>query len=511
MAGASPQGDAAGAALPPDTPASSDGPDRHVYIARLARLTILGATPAWRGAALALLLTGAAALLRWALSPIGPDIAPFATFYVSTMLAALLGGAAAGALGLVLAGFIAWLAFLPPAWTLALPGQTLANLALFAGTQAAVVALAVVLRNALHRAATAEAELQARLAELEALMDLVPAGIWFARGPEVRAVTRNRFAAEMLRVPAGTGPRDQAPGLVSLGHVALHEDGAPVPPDRMPLQRALDGEELRNHEYDAVFADGEAISMLFNARPIRDRAGRITAAVSAGLDVTALKRTEAALREAIAARELLQREADHRIKNSLQLVISVLRVQRGRVHDPQAVALLDEALARIAAVAEAHAALQRSPDLRDAEAGRMLEELAGFVGRLDPAVTIRCARSGDTRLEVERAIPLGLLVTELLTNAVRHAYPGRAGGVVELRVAGREDGALEVTVSDRGIGMGEAPSPGSLGRELVRAMAAKVGAEVATRSMPGAGTEVTLRIPRGAEAPATPAEASATA
>jgi two-component sensor histidine kinase len=482
-----------------------------VYIARLARLTTLGGTPAWRGPALAMLLTGAAALLRWALAPIGPDIVPFATFYVSTMLAALLGGAWSGALALLLGAAISWLAFLPPAWVLALPGQTVANLVLFAATQAAVVALAVVLRNALRRAATAEAELQHRLAELEALMDLVPAGIWFARGPEVRAITRNRFASEMLRVPYDTGMREAAPGLVTLGHVTLVEDGRPVPPGRMPLRRALDGEELRNVEYEAAFADGDAISMLFNARPIRDRAGRITAAVSAGLDVTALKRTEAALREAIAARELLQREADHRIKNSLQLVVSVLRVQRGRVHDAQAVALLDEALARITAVAEAHAALQRSPDLRDAEAGRMLEELAGFVGRLDPAVTIRCARCGDTRLDVERAIPLGLLVTELLTNAVRHAYPGRAGGVVELRVAGREDGALEVTVADRGVGMAEAGRSGSLGRELVRAMAAKIGAEVETRSVPGTGTEVVLRIPRGPQAPAAAAEAAATA
>jgi two-component sensor histidine kinase len=487
------------------------GPDRHVYIARLARLTTLGERPAWRGPALAVLLTGAAAALRLALAPAGPGVVPFATFYVSTMLAALLGGAWSGTLAVLLAAATSWLAFMPPPWTPALPGQTVANLAIFAATQAAVVALAVVLRNALRRAAAAEAELHARLAELEALMDLVPAGIWFARGPAVRAITRNRFAAEMLRVPADSGMREQAPGLVSLGHVALVEDGRPVPPERMPLQRALSGEELRNVEYDAVFADGEAIAMLFNARPIRDRTGRITAAVSAGLDVTALKRTEAALREAIAARELLQREADHRIKNSLQLVVSVLRVQRDRVQDSQAVALLDEALARIAAVAEAHAALQRSPDLRDAEAGRMLEELAGFVGRLDPAVTIRCTRSGDTRLEVERAIPLGLLVTELLTNAVRHAYPGRAGGVVELRVAGREGGALQVTVADRGVGMAKAPGPGSLGQELVRAMAAKIGAEVATRSVPGAGTEVTLTIPRGAEAPASPAEAAATA
>jgi two-component sensor histidine kinase len=453
----------------------------------------------WRGLLLALGLTAVAAAIRAALDPVAPGVVPFATFYVSTVLVALLAGAWAGALATAAALVTAWYFFLDPPGSFALTPSGTANLVLFVLTQAAVVVLAAVLRAALHRAVAAEAALQDKIAELEALMDLAPVGIWFARGPEVREVTRNRFAAELMRAPeSSTAPLGRPDrGAVALAGVELRQRGQRIPPEDMPLQRALRGIESRNEEYDFVFADGSSITMLSNARAVRDGTGQILGAVSASLDVTALKRTEAALREAIAQRELLHREADHRIKNSLQLVAGVLRLQRGRVQDEAAAALLDEAVARVGAVAEAHAALQRSPDLSTADAGVMVEELCGFVGRLNPEVAVRCTRSGDTMLDVERAMPLGLVVIELLTNALRHGFPEGQAGEVEVRVAEAADHAIEITVRDEGVGMEEgAGRPGSLGRDLVRTLSGRIGADLSTRSEPGVGTCVLLRIPR---------------
>lgn len=458
----------------------------------LARLAADSGGGRWRGAAIAFGLTAAAAAARALIGLSDPAAAPFPTFYVSSMLATLLGGPWAGWLAMAVATLAGWWLFLPPAWPGASGWEVLVNLALFASTQAAVVLLAIGLRMALARAAAAEAALGAKVAELETLMDLVPVGIWFARAGEARAITCNRFAASLLGIPpGGDGSATRQP------HVEIRRDGRPAAPETLPLQRALRGEESRNEEHEAVFRDGSVITLLSNAQPVRDAAGRITGAVSASLDITALKRTEAALREALAAREMLQREADHRIKNSLQLVTGVLRAQRGRLRDAAAGALLDEALARVNAVAQAHAALQASPDFRTTEAGHMLEELCGFVGRLSPTVTIACRREGDTTLDVERAIPLGLVVSELLTNAVRHAYPPGEPGRVELRVAGAPGGGLEVEVRDHGIGLQPARHrEGSLGRDLVRVLAAQIGAEVATASVPGQGTVVTLRLRR---------------
>jgi two-component sensor histidine kinase len=273
----------------------------------------------------------------------------------------------------------------------------------------------------------------------------------------------------------------------------------------MPLQRAMRGEESHNEEYEMAFADGTAVTLLSNARPVRDARGDILGAVSASLDITALKATERALREAVAQRELLQREADHRIKNSLQLVAGMLRLQRGRLAEPAVASALDEAVSRVNAVAEAHGALQRSPDLRNADAGAMVAKLCRLAGRLNPDVTVSCTQSGDTHLEVDRAVPLGLVVSELLTNALRHPYgPGQAGAV-QVRVAGTSE-VLEVEVRDDGSGM---PAGGgrasSLGGDLVRTLSARIGATVETESAPGQGTTVRLRMPRSL-APAEDAE-----
>ncbi|WP_084112762.1 sensor histidine kinase [Belnapia moabensis] len=236
--------------------------------------------------------------------------------------------------------------------------------------------------------------------------------------------------------------------------------------------------------------------------PAEDGAGR---AIGVVRDVTERKRREEALREALAARELLQREADHRIKNSLQLVGSLLRMHRSRMEDREAVAALGDAIGRVDAVAQAHLALQQSHDLRTVDLGQMVRQLCARFGQLNPHVSSRCGAEGGLELDAERAIPLCLVVGELLTNALRHAYPPGATGSVSVD-AMAADGVLTVTVADRGAGMAAEAGPSGLGSTVVRALSRQIGAEVATRSAPGQGTTVTLRLPLHAAAP--PAQGS---
>lgn len=588
-----------------------------MYVAALGRMLDQAPRSGAGGVALALVLTGAALLGRLAVEPIAPQTVPFALFYVSTLLVALLAGPMPSAVAVAAAAASAWLFLLPEHDSWALTPDAAVNLVLFVATQAAVVAMALALRGTVQRLRAAQATLQgneallravfaqlpaaafvveaetrrvtlrsartaqilpaedplevplfgadgaalpraahpalralhqgeavdgeparlraaegwrdlelfarpvrgpdgrivaaactafdvtarqqaedawhAKAAELEGLMSLAPVGVWFSYDPEVKRVERNRFAAELFAVPEGSTAPLGADRPGGLAHIELRQDGQRVPTDRLPLQRAFRGEESRDEEYEAVFADGSRKVLLSNARPLRDAAGRIVGAVSASLDITARKRTEAELHEAVRARELLQREADHRIKNSLQLVAAMLRLQQSRLKDPAAAAPLDAAIARIAAVAEVHGALQGSPDLRMVEVAAMLSDISRFVAKLNPEVEVTCAAEGRTRLDAQRAIPLGLVVAELLTNAVRHAYPDGARGRVEVRVTCGE-GELSVEVSDDGIGMEGRPRPGSLGTMLVQSLAQKIGAAVETQSAPGQGTRVTVRL-----------------
>ncbi len=206
-------------------------------------------------------------------------------------------------------------------------------------------------------------------------------------------------------------------------------------------------------------------------------------------------RREQELEAALAARDLLLREADHRIKNSLQLVASLLSMQRSRLNDDVAVAAFDGAISRVRAVAEAHRALFHSRDLQTVEFGRMLEDICAHVSALSPTVKVQCDAAQGLDIDAERAIPLGLIANELLTNAVRHAYPEGHDGVVTTTV--RRDGDdVVLTVADGGFGIQpDRPATRSLGGTIVAALTKQIGAQSEVTTAPGAGTSVVLRVP----------------
>ena len=222
-------------------------------------------------------------------------------------------------------------------------------------------------------------------------------------------------------------------------------------------------------------------------------AGTIRHWVGTCTDVDERHQAEDALREAVAARERLLREAEHRIKNSLQLVAGLLRLQAGRVEEPAAREALEAATARVQAVAEAHRALQMSPDLRSVRLADMLRELAAGASVQQPGNDIRIEAPEELTLDAERAIPLALILSELVADALRHERAEGAAHPVRLE-AGVEAGRLVVSVADGGIGLPSGSSAGRLGATVIRALAKQIGAELATESAPGSGTRVTLRL-----------------
>jgi PAS domain S-box-containing protein len=247
-------------------------------------------------------------------------------------------------------------------------------------------------------------------------------------------------------------------------------------------------------EYRGRAADGSTRWFVSHGRFLHDAAGTPVRAVGVIRDVTSRREREDRLREMIESREILLREADHRIKNSLQLVASLLGLQRSRLADPDAIAALDNAITRVMAVGQAHKALHQSADLRHVDFYAMLQDLCAHVGTLNPALSFTCDCPVGFQLDTARAIPLGLIVSELLTNAAKHAYPAGAG-VIRTSV-GVEPETLRIEVADEGVGLPpDAPRRAGLGSSIVRSLAAQVGVAVELASAPGGGTRATLRGP----------------
>jgi len=211
-------------------------------------------------------------------------------------------------------------------------------------------------------------------------------------------------------------------------------------------------------------------------------------------DITSQKQREEELREQAAARELLIREADHRIKNSLQLVMSLLTVQLRGIEAKDAADALREAITRVGSIAASHLALQDSKDLKQVDLAVTLKDLCAHFTQLYPAVSIICDPTRVLMLDADRAIPLGLVVSEVLTNALRHAFRGRDAGTVAVE-AWAEASQLIVRVRDDGVGMPQEHGRIGLGSKIVRSLAAQLNATIDIESSRDMGTTMTLKLP----------------
>ena len=219
--------------------------------------------------------------------------------------------------------------------------------------------------------------------------------------------------------------------------------------------------------------------------------------------------------EKLAAQQaVLLREVNHRVANSLQLIISLIELQARRVPDEAARAILRQAAERVEAVTLVHRRLYTGNDVAFVE---MDSYLAGLVEELGRAVhgghPVRVELyAAPVRLETDRAVALGLVVNELVTNALKYAYPPGMHGTVRVTLECTADGGVRLAVEDDGVGYlpETGPKGSGLGSLIVSSMAQSLGASVA-RDPHHKGTRCVLTLPCAAlpQSGAGPSEAQA--
>jgi two-component sensor histidine kinase len=177
-------------------------------------------------------------------------------------------------------------------------------------------------------------------------------------------------------------------------------------------------------------------------------------------------------------RAMLMREVNHRVANSLQLLVSLSMLQENSTKDPAIRAALAEMRGRIFAVAQVHRRLYTSDDVSSVALDDYLE---GLLTEMSRGVSNHLQISFQgVRMEIstDKAVPLGMILVELVTNAMKYAYPNGGEGPVRVQL-GRQDNEGILCVEDEGVGYSDSASAGTgLGQRVIKAMADTIGARV---------------------------------
>lgn len=191
----------------------------------------------------------------------------------------------------------------------------------------------------------------------------------------------------------------------------------------------------------------------------------------------------------IEQKDLLTREIDHRVKNSLQIVSAFLRLQARKVGDPEAQLAFEDTYGRVMSIARVHDSLYQSETVTDVDLGQTIEalcrDLAGLGGERRE-LDLKAERG--VMVPYRKAVALCLIATELVTNAWKYAYQGDAGGAIEILVGRHEEGGLKLRVCDQGGGLPPdwRERRRGLGMQLIGAMLTQIEATMDVESTSGA-------------------------
>lgn len=236
------------------------------------------------------------------------------------------------------------------------------------------------------------------------------------------------------------------------------------------------------------------LSTLF---PLLDPEGRHIASGVVATDITEQRQARQVAEDALREKEILLQEIHHRVKNNLQIISSLLQMEARSVTDPVARKSFEECQGRVQAMALIHERLYRTGDLSRIDLHAHFESLAGQIirsfGRVPGSVLAEVEVSVGP-VGIETAVPCGLIVAELVTNAMKHAFPGAQRGRLEIRLRPAER-HWELLVSDNGVGPAEAgeAKADSLGLKLIQALARQLRGEVLVET--SRGMEVKVRFP----------------
>jgi PAS domain S-box-containing protein len=339
----------------------------------------------------------------------------------------------------------------------------------------------------------AEAALRESQERLDLAVGGADLGLWDWDIPTGR-VTHNARWAEML----GFHPDELEPHFSTWQKLVHPDDKASV---LRRLQDHLDGKtSLYEAELRLRAHDGTWRWTLDRGKVVRrDPSGAPIRMSGTQLDITERREAENRLRESLQEKELLLREIHHRVKNNLQVVSSLFNLQAQTITDPKILAALKESHNRVRSMGLVHHVMYQAADFAAVDLVDYVQTLTRSLYRsyaVDPEAVMLSVDIANVRLGIDAAIPCGLIINELVSNALRHAYPEGRRGTLSVTLVHNSDGTHTLAVRDDGVGLPPdlvLPPVATLGLALVETLSRQLEGTLSIERT--GGTAISVRFP----------------
>jgi PAS domain S-box-containing protein len=274
-----------------------------------------------------------------------------------------------------------------------------------------------------------------------------------------------------------------------------------VPEDRARAmknnQRILSGERLPFGEFTALKKDGTSFQIIVNTNPIIFE-DKIIGLRGILVDITELKEAENKIKTSLKEKETLLMEIHHRVKNNMQIISSLLNLQKKYVDDEEAVNVLQESQNRVRSMAIIHENLYQSKDLTHINFVHYIQSLVYNLfysynikeTQIKPILKIE-----DINLNMETAVPCGLIISEIISNSLKYAFPNEMKGEIIVSLKSKND-SYQLCISDNGIGLPEDinfDNIKTLGILLVNTLTEQIDGKVTIYRDPGTRYEISFK------------------
>ena len=237
------------------------------------------------------------------------------------------------------------------------------------------------------------------------------------------------------------------------------------------------------------------ISMI--SAPIHDSDGNVSGITIFSQDITKQFEAEREVKESLKQKEFLLKEIHHRVKNNIQQITSMLNLQLGAVEDEKARHMLKDSISRIDTMGLIHETLYKNADLQRISMNEYCRNLTDTIMKLysHDRLTVKIEHEIDEIfLEMNRAIPVGLIINELFTNSMKYAFGSRPDGLIKLKMS-TENGLIHLRVMDNGAGFHQKRGPESsetLGMQLLDIFTEQLGGSISFESHEGLTVDISF-------------------